>query len=189
MSKLHFTSDLHFGHANIIKYSSRPFDSVDDMNEALIENWNQQVSPNDTVWSLGDFAFAKYETIVEILRRLNGNIHMVLGNHDRQIIHNRRDLLNKGLVKEICDAKEITWEKQKISMFHYAGRTWNGSHYGSWMLYGHTHGTMGPLGRSVDVGVDSPFIFGEAVYRPYSFEELKTFMQNREIHDDFGGEQ
>ena len=45
---------------------------------------------------------------------------MVLGNHDRQIIHNRRDLLNKGLVKEICDAKEIKWEKQKISMFHYA---------------------------------------------------------------------
>lgn len=156
------------------------------MNEALIENWNKQVAPNDTVWSLGDFAFTQFNNIEEILRKLNGQIHMVLGNHDKQIIARRKEILNKGLVKEICDAKEISWNKQKISMYHYAGRTWNGSHYGSWMLFGHTHGTMEPLGKSVDVGVDSPFVLGEPVYRPFSFDEIRTFMQQRELHDNFG---
>ncbi len=186
MSTVHFTSDLHFYHANIIKYSNRPFSSVEDMNESLVENWNKQVRPQDAVYSLGDFGFSGIDNLIEILKRLNGTHHMVLGNHDKQISANRVRLLSEGLVKEIRDAKEITFAKQKISMHHYAGRTWNGSHYGSWMLFGHTHGTMPPLGKSVDVGADSPFITGKAEYRPFSFDELKQFMDTRPIHDSFG---
>ena len=76
------TSDLHFGHKNIIRYSKRPFKDVEDMNEQLIQRWNDRVSPDDIVFNLGDFAFLKPEQIAKILSRLNGKQYFVMGNHD-----------------------------------------------------------------------------------------------------------
>lgn len=81
-----FTSDTHFFHNNIIQYCNRPFSSVDEMNEKLIENWNSVVGKNDIIWHLGDFCFGKKENIHEILPRLNGRINLVMGNHDHQKI-------------------------------------------------------------------------------------------------------
>lgn len=185
MSNLFFTSDLHFGHKNIIKFCNRPFSSVEEMNDGLVARWNDVVKPNDTVWVLGDFAFTNIDHIKEILERLNGNIHMVLGNHDHEIIKYRNQLLNSGLVKEICDYKELRMYGQKICLFHFAQRTWNAAHHGAWHLFGHTHGTMEPYGRSVDVGVDSSYILGAPVYRPYAYEEIAAFMDGRPIIKDF----
>ena len=176
---------IFFFHANIIRFCNRPFASVEEMNEGIIERWNKSVKPTDTVWSLGDFAFCQYDQIVSILRRLNGNIHMVLGNHDMNIQKNRKALLDEGLVKEIRDYKELKPDGNTICMFHYPQRTWNKAHYGSWHLFGHVHGSMEPLGRSVDVGMDSPYVLGEPVYRPFSYEEVRDFMRNREVIKDF----
>jgi calcineurin-like phosphoesterase family protein len=84
MGNTFFTSDDHFWHANIIKYCDRPFDSVEEMNEALIANWNSVVGKNDVVWNLGDFAFFKNkETLRGLIARLNGTKNLILGNHDR----------------------------------------------------------------------------------------------------------
>lgn len=185
MANLYFTSDVHLGHTNIIKFCNRPFNSVEEMNEGLIQNWNAVVKPGDTVWSLGDFAFLPFEKTVEIIKRLNGNLYMVLGNHCQKIIQNRKMLVESGLVKEICDYKEIKWLNQKMVLFHYAQRTWNGAHYGTWQLFGHTHGTMAPYGKSVDVGIDSPFITGKAEHRPFSFEEINEFMSKQDLIKDF----
>ena len=77
------TADQHFGHANIIKYCNRPFSSVSEMDEALIDNWNKAVAKDDIVYVLGDFALAKIERIIEIGNRLHGNKKLILGNHDR----------------------------------------------------------------------------------------------------------
>jgi len=77
-----FTSDTHFYHENIIKYCSRPFSSVDEMNKAMIDNWNNVVGKNDIVWHLGDFCFGKKDNIMEIFPKLNGKINLVMGNHD-----------------------------------------------------------------------------------------------------------
>lgn len=79
---IHFTSDSHWGHANIIKYCNRPFKNVWEMNHVLIEKWNAVVKPTDTVYHLGDFAFLAPRQIKDLLKCLNGNITMVLGNHD-----------------------------------------------------------------------------------------------------------
>lgn len=185
MSNVFFTSDVHFGHENIIKLSKRPFANADEMNEALIKNWNEVVTPTDTVWSLGDFAFLKISHITEILGRLNGNVHMVLGNHDHEILKNRRELLTSGLVKEIVPYKEVRVDGKFICLFHYAQRTWNKSNHGSWHLFGHTHGNLPPHGRSVDVGLDADFILGYKPYRPYSFEEVGNFLKNREVVYDY----
>lgn len=77
-------SDTHFSHTNIIEYCKRPFANAKEMDEALIENWNSVVKPQDKVYHLGDvYMTAKREYIEHILRyRLNGHKRLILGNHD-----------------------------------------------------------------------------------------------------------
>ena len=80
-SRCYFTSDTHFGHANIIKFCNRPFKNVEEMNQKLIENWNSVVGPNDLVFHLGDFAFGGQPLWRYIREQLNGNIILIKGNH------------------------------------------------------------------------------------------------------------
>lgn len=72
--KIWFTSDLHFGHKNIIRFCDRPWNSVEEMDEALINNWNSVVGDDDIVFDLGDFAFASNGRWKELLQRLKGDI-------------------------------------------------------------------------------------------------------------------
>lgn len=81
MRDIWFTSDTHFGHENIIYYAGRPFEDTDDMDEAMIENWNQSVKPQDLVYHLGDFSMTATRG-KEVRKLLNGTIRLVVGNHD-----------------------------------------------------------------------------------------------------------
>lgn len=163
-----FTSDTHFGHANIIKYCKRPFSSVEEMDKTLIANWNNVVAPGDTVYHLGDFAVGGGEAGDYILA-LNGIIKFVRGNHDHRI-----DRLNKSLNDmhegglDIEDLREVNVNRQKIVLCHYAMRIWNKSHHGTWHLYGHSHGTLpdDPNSLSFDIGMDC------WNYTPVSFEQV-----------------
>jgi len=177
LSKIFFCADSHFGHANILKYSKRPFSSVGDMDEALINNWNNLVKPNDTVYHLGDFAFLPYFNIKQIANRLNGTKHLILGNHDKEIIRNKSDLLNSKTFATIQNYYELRHNNETICLFHYGQRVWNKSHHGSIHLFGHSHGSLPPFGRSVDVGVDCKEITEE--YRPISFDEVIDYMFKR----------
>jgi len=78
-----FTSDIHFGHANIIAYCGRPFEDVQAMNAGLIENWNNTVGPDDEVWVLGDVAMGQLQFTLPLVSQLNGFKILVPGNHDR----------------------------------------------------------------------------------------------------------
>ena len=83
MKDVFFTSDTHFGHANIIKYCSRPFDSVQEMNEVLIQNWNSVVKPGDKIYHLGDvFMGMSQDDFKRMWPRLNGKKRLIVGNHD-----------------------------------------------------------------------------------------------------------
>ena len=82
MSRIYFTSDTHFSHEKIIEYSHRPFTDTNEMNVALIDNWNSVVTPDDTVYHLGDFAMSPRDRIPEFVSQLNGNIILIKGNHD-----------------------------------------------------------------------------------------------------------
>lgn len=176
------SSDSHFGHANVIKYSNRPYSNVQEMDEALINNWNRVVPSNGTVYHLGDFAFAKIDQIVRILNRLNGTKVMILGNHDKEIINNKKRIFEDvPSVKMIVPAFELRHNNQKVYLHHYACRVWNSSHHGSLHAFGHSHGSLPPHGKSVDVGVDSPWITGKPEYRPFAFEEFKAFLDTQSI--------
>lgn len=80
---IYFISDTHFNHKNIIKYCNRPFADVKEMNEILINNWNDTVSQDDTIYHLGDFALGNKEQSLNIIHELNGNKFLILGNHDK----------------------------------------------------------------------------------------------------------
>lgn len=166
MSKIFFTGDTHFGHANIIKYCKRPFSSAQEMDAMLIKNWNDVVEPGDTVYHIGDFAFDRRPE--NYLNRLNGNKHLIKGNHDKQ------PNIKQGWAS-INDYREIRVEGQIIILFHYACRVWNKSHKGSWQLYGHSHGTLSDdhNALSIDVGVDNHNYF------PISFDEIKRIMAKK----------
>lgn len=179
MSNIFFVSDTHFGHDRIRGYSNRPFSSVDDMNGKMIAAWNAVVKPNDIVWHLGDFAFMTYKEFTSMIYRLNGNINVVLGNHDKVIDQHRQDILDREKIKSIQNYKELKIGSDNIILFHYGQRVWNKSHSGSIHLYGHSHGSLPPHGKSVDVGVDCKEITDE--YRPIHLDEVLDYMSKREF--------
>lgn len=171
----------------------------------MVENWNSLVKPTDNVFHLGDFAFMQLQPLRELLYNLNGFKTLILGNHDKVIIENRAKLtrdpkLFLGIVDYLELDQQVAGDKgTKIILAHYGHRVWNKAHYGSIHLYGHSHGTLPPFGRSVDVGVDAPFIINRYPnglcaeepnrggmcprkpedYRPVSLDEVTTYMKDR----------
>lgn len=170
MSKKFFTSDLHFGHYNILKYENRPFANVEAMDRALIENWNKTVSKNDEVYILGDVSFHRdQKETLSILQKLNGRKYLVLGNHDREIVYNED--LRKEFVW-VRDYATLRIGDTKVVLFHYPIQTWDCQHHGAIHLYGHVHSNVSDhamkyhIPNSYNVGVDVNN------YTPISFEEI-----------------
>ena len=164
-----FTADTHFGHTNIIKYCNRPYSSTEENDNQLIKNYNEVVGPKDIVYFLGDFCFKKSHDFDYYFNQLNGQIHFIEGNHDRDAQKNRNRFASYSKYREI-KVDGIT-----IVLCHYAFRVWNKSHHGSWHLYGHSHGSLpdDPHARSIDVGVDCHN------YRPIEFNEIKKIMDRK----------
>ena len=134
MPKIFFTSDLHFGHKNIIRFDNRPFSSVEEMDAALIKNWNAKVSEEDTVYVLGDISWYNDARTAAIFDLLHGHKILIKGNHDR--VHGQV----RFCFDEITEYKEITLEGNKhIVLCHYPIVFFNRHHYGAYMFYGHVH--------------------------------------------------
>lgn len=180
---IYFTSDTHFFHSQVINFCKRPFNCVEEMNEQLVQNWNKTVKPGDLIYILGDVSFGNVQDTNQILSRLNGQKYLIYGNHD-QLIRKKKELQEHFVwCKDLARIKPlINNEKQDIVLCHYAMRVWEKSHYGSWQLFGHSHGGLSDHGEDVipvhslqvDVGVD---VWN---YTPVSIKEIKKFM-NRKI--------
>lgn len=175
--KTFFTSDLHFGHANVIKYSLRPFADVDAMNAALVNNWNAVVGAGDRVYILGDLSFLPQSMLVYYLGAMNGRKVLVYGNHDKrlrktptvlQLLDDATDLMTVKVADE-----DATDGVQRIVLCHYPMLVWDQSHRGAWHLHGHCHGTLpdDPSALRIDVGVDC------WNYRPVEYREIKARMK------------
>ena len=171
-----FTSDHHFNHENIIRHDNRPFSSLQEMTIALVDYWNELVQPNDVVWHLGDFALSwgkKHATMIDaLLASLHGEKHLIVGNHDRKEVTKNTRWASVSPYHEI----KASAFHPKIVLCHYAIRSWNGAHHGSWMLHGHSHGNLPDMGgKSLDVGVMCHH------YRPISLEQVAAFMEHRDF--------
>ena len=178
MSEIYFTSDTHYNHSNISGKSAsvwsrgyRNFDSLNDMNQAIIDSMNQ-AKEDDTIYHLGDLAFGKPEVIEEMLSQIRcKNIIIILGNHDKYILH----------CKDLFKAVHPTWEGhirgRHFVLHHYANRVWNKQQHGAIMLYGHSHGTLpdDPKVMSIDVGWDTE-LFGHPKHTMYTYDEIIDIM-------------
>jgi len=167
-----FTADTHFGHAKIIDHSRRPFVGVDEMDAALIHNWNAVVRPNDDVWHLGDFNFRGTHETAYYAKQLQGRIHLVWGNHDDGYARKAASLF-----ASVQDVKYLRLYGEKIYLSHYAHRVWRSSNHGSWHLFGHSHNCLPSYRRSMDVGVDAQR------YAPVSFEAIGAYMLTQDSTD------
>lgn len=178
-----FTSDTHFGHANIINLCHRPFKDVGHMTEALVKNWNDVITDEDTVFHLGDFALGGSEVWNSVLSRLNGKIYLILGNHDRKNI--RAGYLGKFV--NVLPQMQIEIGKQSIYLNHYPFLCYGGAYRNVWQLFGHVHSGPDCTGLDAarmchlfpmqyDVGVDNNN------YTPVSYKQVEVII-NKQIDE------
>ena len=178
--KLFFTADTHFNHTHILKFCNRPFNSVEQMNETLIDNWNRVVGKDDTVFHLGDFCLGGAAEWTKLLDRLNGKIYLILGNHDLKNI--RQGFIQR--FEHVALQMFITVDKQKIYLSHYPFLCFEGSYKDVWQLFGHVHTRKNNTGidaerlqylypTQYDVGVDNND------FKPVSFNEVKEIIDRQ----------
>lgn len=183
----HFSSDQHFDHFNIIGYSGRPYDTVEEMNEALVDNWNAHVSVDDETWILGDLCMGRLEHSMQFIARLNGRKILLPGNHDKCWFGHKKfqpwvaKYIDAG-IDEVISQNTVTLQLggQPVLACHFP---YFGDHYaeryhqhrpvdrGMSLLHGHIHEKWKVHGHQVNVGVD---VWD---YRPVSEEELLPLLR------------
>lgn len=176
-----YTSDEHHGHRNIIQFCKRPFASIEEMTEGLIERHNEVVKTDDRVWHLGDMFWRTFGVFaaLDVMKRLNGSHFYVNGNHE-EVFHVGGNL-GSTLHLAFNDRFERTQifpaggPKHGIILDHYAGRVWHDSDKGSWQLYGHTHSALPEIDPllALDVGVDANN------YYPVSLDQVRERMESK----------
>jgi calcineurin-like phosphoesterase family protein len=193
---IYFTSDLHLYHANVIKYCARPFQTVEEMNEIIVKNWNETVGVDDTVYCLGDFAMA-FRPVETFTRRLNGIKYLIPGNHDFCHSYHKRSRNPEAKAKWIQKYVDNGWivlpEQTTldisgvgtINMCHHPHTLvgdyddkyakWRPKDDGKPLLCGHVHDKWKTLGNMINVGVD---VWD---FKPVSFEQIKGIIDGSNV--------
>ena len=170
----YYIADMHLGHANIMKHSNRPFSSVDEMDEYILNNF-KHIKPDDHIYFLGDICMNATDKVIDQINKINGYKHLIIGNHDRKPLRDRRF---RSLFDSIHDYSEIYDNGRKVILCHYPIIEWNGFFRGSIHLYGHIHNNdnksnqiMKMIDNAYNVGVDytgfSPRTLDEIIKNNY----------------------
>lgn len=182
-SNIYFTSDTHFNHSNIIRFCSRPFHDVNEMNEILIQKWNEVVPNDGIVYHLGDFAWGNYVKWEEIRKRLNGNIVLIRGNHDYKNGKNTERLFDS-----VYPQLYLNIEGRNVLLNHFPFLCYGGTYRSSkdvvYQLFGHVHTSKDMNGldkermkflfpSQYDVGVDNND------FKPISWYEVDKIIQEK----------
>lgn len=172
---IYFTSDLHFYHENIISHSNRPFSNSEEMNQILIENWNEKIKANDEIYILGDVTMLGAAYATEALEQLKGRKYLIKGNHDLFV---NKQAFDRSIFEWVKDYHELNYQKEQFVLFHYPIASWNHIHRGSIHLHGHQHNSkeynqenLEKGLRRYDVGVDANNM------APVSIEEILAFFR------------
>lgn len=189
-NKIWLTADNHINHKNVVKHcpgrainGGFDIDDIEAHDKWMIDKWNSTIGKKDTVYIIGDFSFANREETIKILNKLNGNKHLILGNHDKS----SQQLAN--YFESISQIKEVKFKKENfdfleedfdVIMCHYHMINWNRKHWGSCQLCGHAHGRLDDYNLSspdlrVDVGIDGKL----ANYEILSLEKVYKFFKEK----------
>lgn len=136
---IYLTADLHFFHENILKYqsSTRPFSTIDEMNDFIVRKWNRTVCSTDEIYVLGDIAMGHKSKAIELIKQLNGRIHLIRGNHDH---YNKAQ--EAELFESVNDYKVLKYNKERFVLFHFPIEEWDRCYYGDMHLHGHSHSNL-----------------------------------------------
>lgn len=182
----YYISDLHLRHANVIRLDGRPFANMEEMEAEIIRRWNERVTPQDTVYILGDFCWQTSNAWIDILKKLKGRKVLIRGNHDPKRIDGK---LAK-MFDDVKDYTEINDNGRRVCMSHFPNMFYNKSyHANTYMLCGHVHTTLenqwlekwrsdlrkqrildgvGNYGNIINVGCMMPYMN----YTPRTLDEL-----------------
>ena len=187
---IYFIGDLHLYHKNVILYDNRPFNTLDEMHEALINNWNNTIKKDDIIYNLGDLSFGSFEQTKEFVTQLNGKHQIIIGNHDKI-----KDIKKLNIYENIYEYGTEIWIKdesvttkksngyQHLILSHYPILSWNRQHYGSIHLHAHSHQSLVNNEKTnwyynrkvLDVGCNG------TNYTPLSYTEVKELLNNKTV--------
>lgn len=195
---IYFFSDPHYGHRNYTygisqwpnKDNCRKFDTLDEMNSAVVRQINSKIGPNDEAYCLGDWSFSSLTNALEFRDRLNcKKIHLILGNHDNShgkkinpIIPNSQNDLGihtffYDLFESVSHYKEFYYQHTLFCLFHFPIASWHKMQDGAIHCFGHCHSSPDNRffngGRSMDVGIDGG--------GPYSIDEIMFLLKDAPI--------
>ncbi len=179
---IYYTADLHLGHANAIRFDKRPFSAWQEMDDALIENWNSRVKDTDLVYIGGDLIYKSEKPAEWYLEQLKGRKFLLVGNHDQAILGSEKA---RSYFEAIDKMRHIIDGKNQICMCHFPLAEWNGYYRGHYHIYGHIHGDRG---RTYEIMSREPRALNAGCmingYRPVTFEELvennRVFQEKKE---------
>lgn len=154
--RIYFTSDLHLGHKNVIAHDNRPFATIEEHDQHILSQL-ADLRIGDDLWVLGDVAFTRPSLAAFFDATAHLKVHLIRGNHDDKLAWRCRSRFASS--EEATYVSMPVWgtfalETVNIYLSHYAHRVWRNSHHGSYHLFGHSHGALPGLGRSMDVGVN-----------------------------------
>ena len=164
VNHLWFTSDTHFSHEKTRIKAARPFDDINEMNKEIIKQWNKIVKPNDIVYHLGDFGD------LEILKKLNGKIRLVMGNHERKEGLTVEALLEAGFDQVFEENVVIEVEGLRMNLIHEPSK----NNPGMFNLFGHLHNLCIVKEFGINVGQDCNY------FRPIDFEKIGLYKRLKE---------
>lgn len=186
----YYIADMHLGHENCIEMCKRPFSSIQEMDNTLIDNWNKVVHNNDEVYIIGDMIYRLASDPIEYLERLKGKKHLILGNHDNYWVQNERDnnlIRSNKLSKEVLEKYFV--EITRLAVINTGHGLASLCHYpmmyfeGKYLIHGHTHANSRKefwqyiknnpymLNAGVDINGYKPVTFDELVENNIKFKE------------------
>lgn len=171
-----YTSDLHFGHKNVIRFDQRPFADVEEMDACLIRCWNARVQPDDMVYIVGDICYHSQKGPEWYLKQLKGHKILVLGSHDGPILENLEAQRCLEGIERLMHVKD---GGHNLCLCHFPIAEWNGFFRNTWHIYGHIHNRKA---ETYEIMKTRPRALNAGCminhYAPASFHEL---VKNNEI--------
>ena len=173
-SEFLFISDLHLSHKNILEYDSRPFKTIHEHDQAIINNINATCEPESLLFLLGDISMGKDINYIDsLLNQIQCKMVLIKGNHDK---HLKQSFLDKHFI-DVRDYLELRTSAGKFILSHFPFYSWDGSHRGNVHLFGHVHQTKIKLnGKHFNVGVcNSP------TYSPFTIEDILKVTDKQQL--------
>lgn len=189
MENIWFTSDTHFFHNRILEFcrETRRGNDAEEMTWLMIDAWNKLIKPGDRVYHAGDFSFGGKDKVLKSKLALNGQIHLIAGNHDKLLMKNSEI---KELFTSVQDMKHLKIGDNRFIICHFPFAEWWDCHKGTIHLHGHVHGGTKNTKyqqkfKIMDIGVDSR---NDNLMLPFHIDEVLFHMKHREIMTHHDGD-